>query len=57
MKHVYQLDENDIIQVLANYYNCDRKDVTLTINHVCAGTDPSGHLDHKVEAEVKVKEK
>lgn len=56
MKHVYQLDEDDIIQVLADHYNCDRKDVTLRTVPVCVGYGPTEHMEHHATAEVEVKE-
>ena len=52
MKHYYELDESDIAQALADHYNCDKKDVELTVTRVSVGYGSGEHLEPRVMAKI-----
>lgn len=54
MKHYYELDESDIVQSLADHYNCDKKDVKLTVTRVSVGYGHGEHLEPRVKAKIIV---
>lgn len=55
MKCVYELDENDIRQVVANYFDCDLKAVDLIVEPVTVGYGVSEHTEYKPVVTVRVK--
>lgn len=57
MKHIYELDKGDIVQVLANYYNCDTKDVELTVEPFTVVEGDGQHTEYHPIATIKIKSK
>lgn len=55
MERIIKLNENDIIQVIANHFDVDRKNVTLTIDVSYEGYGSAEHKVYKASATVKEK--
>ena len=53
MEKIFRLNEQDIIQVLAEHFNVDRANVCLIIKSKTEGYGPTEHQVPKVSAVIK----
>lgn len=54
MEQIIKLNEQDIVQIISNYFNVDRNKVTLKVDMKWEGYGPMEHKVHKATATVKI---